>query len=662
MYAVRTKKVAVYGRRAQRYVAVSHDRDFAPSPAEVEANNQRVQETPSPKKSVWSPSPRRVPTKGKTPRKPYGQLVRRPLGVLPSNVPGSPAIPTKGARHAKSRAANVKTPSSMRQFSPFVDVDIVVLDGAGRSVREERRTSNTRLCVNQGASKNSLSGQRAPGFQRRRMASVANRASEPISEPVSSDDEYIPSPTVPQNKRVRHRSAVSRGGRHHSASEDVREEQVRSTRESLDGEPEILPLRAPALKLRRTKVIVADSESETESKDAQPVEDKHRIVEKQKSKVREPLPSAQDGVPLRSSRFDAKRGMTSTGPEHILDPSQPSNVKSIPSCVTSLIMKSDEMPTIPRKLLSGLRTALDSPLPLSIAPKAHPSYPSSIPLLSSSDAVANNARPLTPMKPRRTSNPVASIADPQSDSGDDSLSLDVSIDMELALALQVANLDLSGIPTSTQTSTFAYSSKSPKAIKLGKEPVRSRSPISGSSNLRQSLKKKVPESLRPLLDECGQDAPYDFNAFVETFPFDPIHNSAQSRTIPTYQKVGEASYSEVFGVGDVVLKVIPLLDDEKTGLASSSDEDTPSESEAKDVLKEIIVTRAVGNSCNGFIQLLGYLSQYSFPFTHVLILISERMWFKDLILQLCCHYGMLTTNSRAPRVLDQVRQPVRRRI
>lgn len=119
----------------------------------------------------------------------------------------------------------------------------------------------------------------------------------------------------------------------------------------------------------------------------------------------------------------------------------------------------------------------------------------------------------------------------------------------------------------------------------------------------------MPNFLRPLLKECGQEAPYDFHEFVEVFPFDQIHSDSSGQRsslnpLPSYQKVGEASYSEVFGIGNVVLKVIPLMDEDIDAINLDHSVDQPSMSEAKDVLKEIIVTRAMGNMCDGFTTLL----------------------------------------------------------
>ncbi|KAF5322887.1 hypothetical protein D9619_000622 [Psilocybe cf. subviscida] len=118
---------------------------------------------------------------------------------------------------------------------------------------------------------------------------------------------------------------------------------------------------------------------------------------------------------------------------------------------------------------------------------------------------------------------------------------------------------------------------------------------------------QVPEYLLPLLDECGQEncGPHNFSTFIESFPCDPILRSARAHETSDlrFRKIGEASYSEVFGIGDVVLKVIPLRDETKTDTCID-EEEGPAPSDAKDVRKEIVVTRAMGDVYGGFVKLL----------------------------------------------------------
>jgi len=126
----------------------------------------------------------------------------------------------------------------------------------------------------------------------------------------------------------------------------------------------------------------------------------------------------------------------------------------------------------------------------------------------------------------------------------------------------------------------------------------------------------APEYLEPLLEEChqGRCGPYNFSTFIETFPYDPILRSARDSTTldMNFRKIGEASYSEVFGIGDVVLKVIPLRDELRAGQAEEID--GPAPTDAKDVRKEIIVTRAMGEVYTGFTKLLkSYIVKGRYP-------------------------------------------------
>lgn len=135
---------------------------------------------------------------------------------------------------------------------------------------------------------------------------------------------------------------------------------------------------------------------------------------------------------------------------------------------------------------------------------------------------------------------------------------------------------------------------------------------------------RIPGYLRPLLQECGQSTPCEFSAFIEMFPFDSIvytsRNGANawtpgftSQDIASFQKIGEASYSEVYGIGDIVLKIIPLRDEEARYVQDDGI-DTPAPSDSKDVLREIIVTRAMGEAHGGFVKLLrSYVVRGKYP-------------------------------------------------
>lgn len=126
---------------------------------------------------------------------------------------------------------------------------------------------------------------------------------------------------------------------------------------------------------------------------------------------------------------------------------------------------------------------------------------------------------------------------------------------------------------------------------------------------------KTPEYLQPLLEECHQldCGPHNFSGFIESFPYDPILQPARDGDTfdMTFKKIGEASFSEVFGIGNVVLKIIPLCDELQT---SVEEIDGPAPTNAKDVRKEIIVTRAMGEVYTGFVKLLkAYVVRGRYP-------------------------------------------------
>lgn len=100
------------------------------------------------------------------------------------------------------------------------------------------------------------------------------------------------------------------------------------------------------------------------------------------------------------------------------------------------------------------------------------------------------------------------------------------------------------------------------------------------------------ESLSRLLAQCSVPQPINFDDIFSHPAFSALVKGSQLR------KQGEASYSEVFRVGDAVVKVIPLL-----GTARPTDdedvEDVPDCSGADDVAREIEVTRRMAQVPGG---------------------------------------------------------------
>jgi hypothetical protein len=128
---------------------------------------------------------------------------------------------------------------------------------------------------------------------------------------------------------------------------------------------------------------------------------------------------------------------------------------------------------------------------------------------------------------------------------------------------------------------------------------------------------EVPGYLLPLLQECNQGSPHEFSSFINSFPFDPIVQSYESELAAyskaEFRKVGEASYSEVFGIGSVVLKIVPLRDETETK-TDGHDVESPPPSDARDVLQEIAITRSMGELCEGFTKLFRtYIVRGKYP-------------------------------------------------
>jgi serine/threonine-protein kinase haspin len=95
----------------------------------------------------------------------------------------------------------------------------------------------------------------------------------------------------------------------------------------------------------------------------------------------------------------------------------------------------------------------------------------------------------------------------------------------------------------------------------------------------------------------------DFDFFLSTFPSDEIFENEPAATF--HSKIGEATYSEVFGCGSMVLKIIPLRNPELAGLESEvSEEELPTFSDIAEVEREIITTRALGEFSKGFVRLI----------------------------------------------------------
>ncbi|KAH8118464.1 hypothetical protein DFH11DRAFT_1503102 [Phellopilus nigrolimitatus] len=557
MYGTRTKKVVSYGRRAQRFIP--DDRRFGGSSFSPNTKRSELAEElsddskntdeqadvyvlPSVQKSSAA-SRRDKPQRAKTstsPHKPFAKKLgvkgtpdRRPLGVYQANVPNSPAMPPKNLRTRSAVGKN--TPSTLRKvsaISPYVDVDIIVIDNSGRRFSQERRVTKTNAPVHEAG----------VGVPKTKRLSVrpTDRAAEPtiLRIPDSStsedddDDEYIPTAKIAKGRRTKRAIVISDSESDHESGPPPKlQPDSRAKRKST----------AHSRNNRGHEIVTPLGENNL--KPLKPVL-RHQVEVVIPLPPRIPSVSSTATHATTAKKHDAVQVKTYAAPQHI------PTIHAIPSS---------------------------------------PEHASNVDLSS-----APPPRQLTPIRPTRSMpaflqqkakksglSQTHTISD---DDDDDS----VSMDEELELALKVADLELS-------ESMHAHAKPS------------------------NTCKSHIPSYLRPLLSECGQISPFDFSTFIETFPFsehigfsDSLHNE---KYLSSFQKVGEASYSEVFGIGNVVLKIVPLFDEgNETSMTWTADWDSPPVSEAKDVLKEILVTRAMGEICKGFIKLLkAHIVQGPYP-------------------------------------------------
>ncbi len=586
MLGTRTKQVFSYGRRGHRVVNVYDDYD-GPKPKDASLTSSKVEndvsrlsrksvkDSPISTKSNFTQddSPIRTKKLKKSPKaakvgkvdfaKP---ILRYPLGSLAPNAPGSPAIPPplRAKRRVTAMKAAPLTPSS-----PIVKVDIEVVDAQGRRVSQEHRISRTDVQANVLAPPAAAAAKSVP-----RTKAMKKKQPVPVIVLTSDDDAELP--LARRNRNPANVTATK-------ATKPVPRSKIMKQREvspvivlSSDDEPDTPLARRPRRTVQgssKQPLIISDDEDDSGS-DWNPLRD----ASDEDTSVEEPA--------LRTPRL--RRGVQRTRSNVVLSPS--------PSPTPSLSSPSTPSTTPPSDPVhSKVRIATPPPVASNRAPNIKPCALTAAPpapLARNATLQHQSARPqtlapfsslpdfelddesgpsrsrprkLTPIRARPGRAIFPAPPSPPSPTTDSEVDFDVTFD-------------------------FAQLALSPSALAEVKRLDAAAAP-------------SVPAYVRPLLEECRQSTPHEFSAFIEMFPHDPIVRSHGTAGVPTFQKIGEASYSEVFGIGDVVLKIIPLRDEARGGPVHM-DVDGPAPSDAKDVLKEIIVTRAMGDSCTGFVELL----------------------------------------------------------
>ena len=342
--------------------------------------------------------------------------------------------------------------------------------------------------------------------------------------------------------------------------------QVRYSDVSSDANENVAPKPAKMKRGTRARPIVVSDESGTDEEDDVPLA---RIPKPNFTAESPPpsprIPSVTSSIPSPPIQLHGRPVQTQPAAAAKLAPSRPSFPPQAPEFISW-------KPT-PKPIYDP--AAFASPAPQKTKPRKPKPEPSSRAFLAPGHSPfphATKARKVTPYRAQRArASLFPAPPSPPSPTTPTDLSLDLSLDFDFAaLALSPA----------TRRNVNASAA-------AGEEDA--------------------PPHLRPLLAECAQATPHEFSAFIELFPLDPIVRGAdRAGGAVAFQKIGEASYSEVFGIGDVVLKVIPLRDEARAGAEQEGavESESPAPSDARDVLKEIFVTRAMGDMCPGFVRLL----------------------------------------------------------
>lgn len=571
MLSSRTKKVNVYGRRGHRFITTQEDRPSITVRDELradeESNAENGQENElerwdyalsSPLKSA---APKRIAPKHPKPR-PYNPQklrstpARQPLAERRTNVPISPA-----KRMEKGRLKASISPQNRR-----TNVDIIIMDDGGKQLSEERRTiRDVNRATGDGKStraiaipRNTITLKASP--KRRAVRSALINLSDTEDDIDDSDDNYVPqlrrASIKPRSKVIIPDNSKSRGRLHKL---DTRRMECSMEEQSSDDSLDV-PLKPALAKISNRLITLSDSDSEGDQPAPEDIRKREgRTKQSHNANVRVSKDGYHMQERLQQTKYISK---SSTGPEK-----RPETTFS-----------------------SVLKTTVDKT-------SHHDVETSGQKLPRNTNSIPNRHHP-------KPSKEVLVISEDEYDES-------MSIDEELRLALELAEVEL-------KDELVHDGAKHTIHLNLcGNHRQTARNVCKVHVDSHQ---KRTPACLRPLLSECGQLVPFEFAPFIETLPVDPIVsfsdvNFTAGQSCRTFAKVGEASYSEVFGIGNVVLKIIPLLDDESdASLTWTATHDPPPVSEVEDVLKEIMITRTMGEICKGFIKLLrAYVVQGSYP-------------------------------------------------
>ncbi|KZV69868.1 hypothetical protein PENSPDRAFT_753035 [Peniophora sp. CONT] len=458
----------------------------------------------------------------------------------PVRLTAPAAAPTTPARAPKLAKARKQTPKK----SP-VELDIVVVDDAGKQHSHEKRVSRPDVVVN-------------PAAGPSRQAKVERpRLPKPVFVSNENDDDAAPA-RKPTQRRSQIYVIANPSGSSSSRRSVSRPQPVVALPHPIVAPPRPLDnaavrqpprIESQRVSSTRTRQPVAGPSRRTVQRPIRPSEPIIVVSDSEDEDEVEIQPPARSSKKLRVDSSDE-----SSDDEVTLAP----QARPLARASTSSQLRQSAEGTSIQHSLRRSSTATDS---ITSAPRPSTYIPPSRPIFANralppSPPAHFRKRPISPVLRGQHARP---SVPPSSSSSDE---LDDSFDLE----------------TELQRLEIGSSSTSP-------EPVAA-----------------FDASLQPLLAECDQPEPFDFSSFISTFPFDPV--VAGRGADVGFQKIGEASYSEVFGIGDVVLKVVPLRSEATGQVYQAQGVETPPPSEPGDVLKEITVTRTMGEIAQGFVKLL----------------------------------------------------------
>lgn len=116
-----------------------------------------------------------------------------------------------------------------------------------------------------------------------------------------------------------------------------------------------------------------------------------------------------------------------------------------------------------------------------------------------------------------------------------------------------------------------------------------------------------------LVSACTLTEVHDFSTFISSPAVVSLLDPENQASGPSFKKIGEASYSEVYSMGiqkgkKIVIKVIPLVGHGDEAAVSVDGKELPDTSYPRDVMRELEITQRMGageGATSRFVNILG---------------------------------------------------------